>query len=198
MDKYNYEEVFVVPFNETLYIDNGYTNESDKDIWSKFDAVGKYILRTDAENNKEVQQIIPYILIKNQFGEFYVAKRLSNSTEDRLHNQISLGFGGHINKEDGYKEPLFKCAFRELFEELNLNMYPSPLKHIGYVRDLNSKTSEHLGIVFIMDCLKKDVSIKENDNLEGHWMSKNELIDKYGKLESWAKFIVDYMVDNNL
>ena len=77
-------------------------------------------------------------------------------------------------------------------------MYPSPLKHIGYVRDLNSKTSEHLGVVFIMDCLKKDVSIKENDNLEGHWMSKNELIDKYGKLESWAKFIVDYMVDNNL
>ena len=41
MDKYNYEEVFVVPFNETLYIDNGYTNESDKGIWSKFDAVGK-------------------------------------------------------------------------------------------------------------------------------------------------------------
>ena len=75
---------------------------------------------TDAENNKEVQQIIPYILIKNQFGEFYVAKRLSNSTEDRLHNQISLGFGGHINKEDGYKEPLFKCAFRELFEELKV------------------------------------------------------------------------------
>ena len=52
MDKYNYEEVFVVPFNETLYIDNGYTNESDKGIWSKFDAVGKYILRTDAEKNK--------------------------------------------------------------------------------------------------------------------------------------------------
>lgn len=197
-DKYNNEEVFVIPFQETLFIDNGFTYTHDKNIWNRFDLIGKYVLRSDAEEKKEIQQIIPYILIKNQFNEFYVSKRLETSTEKRLHNQISIGFGGHINKIDGYTEPLFKCAIRELYEELNIEDNLYPLKHIGYVRDLNGKTNDHIGIVFMTKCLKSKISIKENDYLKGYWMSKNELIDKYGKLESWSKYIVDYMVDSNL
>lgn len=198
LDIYNGEEVFVVPFSKTLSFSNGFTHTTDKNIWSKFDSVGKYILRSDAEGKKEIQQIIPYILIKNQFGEYFVAKRLETTTEKRLHNQISIGFGGHINREDGYKEPLFQCALRELLEELNIDGSLTPLKHIGYVRDLNGKTNDHLGIVFITESLKSNISIKENSYLKGSWMTKNELIDKYGKLESWAQFIVDCMVDTIL
>lgn len=197
-DKYNNEEVFVVPFQETLFIDNGFTYAKDKNIWNKFDLIGKYVLRSDAEEHKEIQQIIPYILIKNQFNELYVSKRLESSKETRLHNQISIGFGGHINKEDGYTEALFKCALRELYEELSIEGPLSTLRHIGYVRDLNGQTNDHLGVVFITECLKSDISIRENDNLKGFWMSKNELIEKYGRLESWSKFIVDYMVDSAL
>ena len=40
-----------------------------------------------------------------------------------------------------------------------------------------------------------DVTIN-NDKLQGAWLSKQDLIDKYNNLETWSKHIVDYLIDN--
>ena len=196
--KYGNEEVYVIPYHMTLDIPNGFTKvDSEPNIWSKYDNIGKYIARDAAEGHPEVQQLIPYILIRNQEGEYMVARRTDKTSEERWHNTISIGFGGHINPCDGYKEVLFQGAARELLEEVYLSHF-KPMKFLGYVRDMNSGINDHLGCVFLIDDIdKKETSIKETDKLIGDWLSRSELIEHYGKLETWAKHITNYLVENS-
>lgn len=196
--KYGNEEVYVVPYQNTLHIPNGFTIISkEPNIWSKFDNIGKYVYRDDVEGKAEVQQIIPYILIRSIEGEYLVAKRTDKASEERWHNTISIGFGGHINPCDGNKEVLFQGAARELLEEVSLSNY-NPMKFLGYVRDMGSGINDHLGCVFLIDNInKKETSIREKDKLEGDWFTKQQLIEHYGKLETWAKHITNYLVENS-
>lgn len=196
---YGSEEVFIVPFHNLQHIEDGFTKlKHDKNIWSKFDKIGKYVYRNDAEGINVLQQIIPYVIIKNTSNQFLAYKRLTTTNESRLHNTYSLGFGGHINREDGTRDVLFKATVRELMEELNISNISSSLRFTGYVRDLGGTTADHLGCVFVFDCNDDEVSVKETNLLEGKWMTKDELINAYSKFESWSKFIIDYMVDDTL
>ena len=51
---------------------------------------------------------------------------------------------------------------------------------------------------YFIDCYKKDISEIDEEYYKSSWMSKNELIDKYGQFDQWSKFIIDDMVDNDL
>lgn len=196
--KYGNEEVYVVPYHNTLYIQDGFTRiEKEPYIWTKFDNIGRYIYRDEVEGKPELQQIIPYILIRNIEGEYLIARRTDKTSETRWHNTISIGFGGHINPCDGTRQVLFQGAVRELLEEVSLSHY-SPMKFLGYVRDMRSEINDHLGCVFLIDNVdSKETSIRETDKLVGDWYTKEQLIEHYGKLETWAKHITNYLVENS-
>lgn len=196
--KYGNEEVYVVPYHNTLYIQDGFTRiEKEPYIWTKFDNIGRYIYRDEVEGKPELQQIIPYILIRNIEGEYLIARRTDKTSETKWHNTISIGFGGHINPCDGTRQVLFQGAVRELLEEVSLSHY-SPMKFLGYVRDMRSEINDHLGCVFLIDNVdSKETSIRETDKLVGDWYTKEQLIEHYGKLETWAKHITNYLVENS-
>jgi predicted NUDIX family phosphoesterase len=192
--KYPDEQVFVVPFMFLNNIPDKFTRTNHTlDIWNRYDNSGKYIFRHDAEMNPAFQQIIPYVLIKNSFSnKYFVANRLAG--EKRLIDKISLGFGGHINPCDGTKDVLFYSLFREMHEELDIEPV-GPAEFVGYVRGLTTPTNDHTGCVFVVKT--ESCAIKETDNLEGLWMTIEELEKNYFKFESWAKYIIDYLVSNN-
>lgn len=194
-NKYGKEKVFIVPYHNTINIPDGFTNiKHDKNIWSKFDSVGKYVYRYDAEGDKTMQQIIPYIIILNKDkNKIFTTKRIGG--ESRLLNQISIACGGHINEEDGLKQPLFYAAVRELFEEVNINTN-SPFEIFGYVRGLESSTNDHLGVAIYVHATG-EVSVKEKDNLIGEWMDLDQLVYNYHKLENWSQYIVDFFVSKD-
>lgn len=194
-NKYKEEKVFVVPFESTKNVNDGFTSKKHtKEIWKAFDSIGKYIYRYDAESNPSFQQIIPYIIITNKDGnKIYTTNRIAG--DSRLVNKMSIGIGGHINEEDGYIETIFKCAVRELFEEVDIET-SSPFTFIGYVRDMISETNDHLGVVLVIKA-ESNVKVKETDKLEGDWKTIDELILNYNKLENWSKYIVDHFVKNN-
>lgn len=192
-EKYQDEQVFVVPFPVVAGYQDGFDRKKHtSDIWQKFDTVGKYIFRYDAEGEPAFQQIIPYILVIHpNMDRFYVSRRLIGSGEQRLVGKSSMGFGGHINPCDGATSVLFHSLFRELHEELDIATV-SEAKFIGYVRDLNSATNDHLGCVFIVQA--SEVSVKETDKYEGEWMTYAQIEEEYFKFEDWSKHIIDYVV----
>lgn len=189
--KYGTEQVFVVPYLDVTNVPDHFSSaEQDKLDWIK---KGKYIFRYDAEYNTFFQQVIPYVVLTDRKKEkFYISKRISG--EERLVNQLSIGFGGHINPCDGYHDPLEKCIERELSEEISARYIEEPLSLLGTVRDMSSSTNDHIGVVFLKRVSNKaTIKIREKDKLKGQWMTMNDLYDNYGSFESWGKYIIDYL-----
>ena len=62
---------------------------------------------------------------------------------------------------------------------------------------MRSNINDHLGCVFLIDNVNsKETNIRETDKLAGDWLTKEQLIEHYGKLETWAKHITNYLVEN--
>lgn len=188
--KYPTEQVFVVPYDNAKHIPDKFTKAASNTKLSTWSNKGKFVLRSDAEYNKSIQQLIPYILIKNVDNtKLYVTRRIAG--DKRLQDSLALGCGGHINPEDA-GDIIMDAATRELNEEMNIELAEGTgLDFLGYVRDLGSETSEHLGFVFVATAEK--VSVKEKESLEGMWMGMPELVMEYNKFETWAKHIIDYL-----
>ncbi len=78
-----------------------------------------FIDRNKAEHDSTFKQVIPYCVVQNEQGDFFVYDR--KGSEARLHGFSSLGIGGHINNKDTGTD-LFSIiiagAKRELAEEL--------------------------------------------------------------------------------
>lgn len=189
-EKYGDEQVFVLPYQLVENIPNKFTiSDHDTNIWNKYDTKGIFIPRWEAEFNPTFQQLIPYFFIFNEEKtKVYVAERLKG--DSRLSHMLSLGFGGHINKCDGPTEVVLKALSREMCEELNIDII-TPFKYTGTIRDIDSKTNDHIGLIFYTMAKEDQVSIKETDTLKGKWMFIDELIVEYPKFENWSKYIID-------
>lgn len=194
-EKYGQEKVFIVPIQSIQHIDDKFTfNKHDPKIWSKYDILGKYVYRYEAEGQPVFQQIIPYLIIFNEDqSKMYVSKRIDG--DHRLNNMLSLGFGGHINEEDGYKDVVLRALTREMNEELDIDPISKAI-YMGTIRDITSKTNDHLGLVFAIKAKEGEVFIKETDKLEGNWMEISKLFDDYHKFENWSKFLIDFLFVN--
>lgn len=193
--KYGDEQVLVVRPELFSDVPTGFTavDEDEKVIYCKHDNDGKFVMRYDAEGNPAFLQLIPYVVIKSSNGEYFAYERLSGSGEARLHSQLSLGFGGHINPCDGPSLYIFKGMVRELEEELIYHNV-KPLEYIGMVRDLNSNLTDHIGFVFELEVDAAEV--KEKDKYKGMWLTKEQLKEKYFLFEGWSKHIVDHIYEN--
>jgi predicted NUDIX family phosphoesterase len=154
--------------------------------------------RGDAEENETFKQPIPYCVLKRG-NEVFVYERLQGGGEARLHNKLSMGVGGHMNKfevEDFY-EQLSVNLERELDEELQIDGERLSLETVGLINDDENEVGKvHIGLLVIAE-LKEDaeVSVKETDQLKGYWYNAESLKEKdtYDRLESWSKFVADIL-----
>lgn len=88
-----------------------------KDLFNALPFV--YEERALAETDSSLKQLIPYCVLRNERGDFFVYER--KGSEQRLHGLCSFGIGGHINTDDGGTD-LYSIiatgAVRELLEEM--------------------------------------------------------------------------------
>lgn len=153
-------------------------------------------LRSEMEGNSLYQQLVAYTIIINpKKQKVFCAERIGG--EPRLIGSYCLGFGGHVDIEDfdlTNTNQIQKTAIRELREELYIHNKELCLKHIGYVRDMTSNTSDHIGVIFLLET--GSAFIKEKELLDGKWVSYEDFKSMYySKLESWSKYIIDYLYE---
>lgn len=159
---------------------------------------GSIVNRNEAESNFLYTQLVSYTLIfYPEKQKAFIAQRISG--DSRLLGSYCLGFGGHVSIDDingkYSKNPIVNAAIRELREELVLKNKVLNPSLIGYVRDVKSNTSEHLGAIFILEL--GSAFIKETKKLKGFWISYNDLKNKYyDKLESWSKYALDFVYED--
>lgn len=194
-EKYKDEKVFIIPIQKVQHLKDKFNPaKHDKNIWTKYDNTGVYANRWEAEYEPSMQQLIPYFIVYNEDkSKLYVGKRIKG--DHRLVDRMSLGFGGHIDECDGTDQIVLKALMREMFEELDIDPI-SKATYMGTIRDIESSTNDHLGLVFNIKAQEGKVHIKEVDKLEGVWMTKEEIYENYAKFENWSKYIIDFFYEN--
>lgn len=196
--KMEQENVWVIrrdKLNEFISFE-GFTTDKSGDIYRFLIEHGKFIPRSEAEQNKEYKQIIPQGLIRFE-DKVFVNQRLPKQTESRLNYAYSLGVGGHLNPEDDdipHLDIIQMGLHREIAEEVAIPL-PFIPKYIGLTNDEQQDVSQvHIGVWFEIQPLSMNVVVKEKEKLRGFWTTVSDLEKLSDKLESWAKVIYeDYL-----
>ncbi|MGF7533101.1 hypothetical protein AAGG74_05090 [Bacillus mexicanus] len=170
------------------------------EIMAQIEAGYRVMRRGDAEEDPHFKQPIPYVIIKRE-DEVFLYERLAGGGEARLHNKLSLGFGGHMNSIKGtasFAEVLKLNTDRELDEELQINEEDKQaIVTLGLINDDgNSVGKVHIGILSALQLKSgSQVEVKEKEQIAGKWMKVSELKrdDIYNRLETWSQFVVDIL-----
>ena len=201
------DEVLVVPTNEVnkvIELNQGFTPYTNKDIYSLWKDERLYVPKEEAENSIVVDQLMPFVVAKNEFNECFILTKKDKFYEDynitkNNKNKRSLGISKHICKSEyAYQDQLFLAATDIIIQDIGVKNIIKAIRPKGFVKDFLERKNNHLGYVLVIDCYKKDISEIDKEYYKSSWMSKNELIDKYGQFDQWSKFIIDDMVDNDL
>ena len=169
---------------------------------------GFFVERDYAERTPSLKQVIPYaVTVCN--GEVLLLRRLAKGGEDRLHDKLSIGVGGHINPEDladaaadsssrpSGRNPIAAGSRREITEELEVEGATSLLS-VGIINDdSNPVGAVHVGVVQVLSVEGK-VDIRERDVLEGRLVPPTELERMLGSganFETWSSMLVHRLAD---
>jgi len=166
--------------------------------------------RGECEQDPEFKQVITYTLVVHPPGQGSRAEILSYrrgkaGSEDRLHGAMSVGYGGHINPEDGGIDPTFftgfafdRAAARELREELTPFRH-GPMRVLGVVNnDMDPVGRVHVGIVGVVFTTD---DVRDQDGNDSAMFRGPEAL-RGENLEVWSRLIMEHteledMLDGN-
>lgn len=203
-EKYGKEEVLITKFEDMPELEEGFNKmRKDDPKINKIIENSHFQKRYKTEHNHEKIELIPYTIVTDLMGEkIFCYKRLKGGGEDRLHEKLSIGVGGHINPFQNKRgSKLIDLSLkRELVEELIIipdalfNAYNS---FMGVIRLTKTPVdSDHLALlnqVAINEeyCNKDYISVREQDTLEGEFVTVDYLKNNYEKLENWSQIVVN-------
>jgi predicted NUDIX family phosphoesterase len=157
-----------------------------------------YRSRPEMEVNPEYKQVIPYCVIKFQYGDkekFFVYERTKKGNDARLHNLFSLGIGGHINPCDGEdlsksEDTIVKASLREISEEVELSgEYKTELIG-GLYDDSNEVGKVHFGAIYLITVTNGTIKTKEAALDKGTLVSYSWLEANQDLFENWSKLVI--------
>lgn len=189
-------------FQNEMLTFQGVNSEDERivNIMAQIEAHFFEIRRGDAEEDPRFKQPIPYVVIRRD-DEVFVYERLTGGGESRLHNKLSLGFGGHMNPMEGaasFSEVLKQNTDRELAEELYIREEDKQnIVTLGLINDDENDVGKvHIGILSALQLASAaQVEVKEKDQIAGRWMKLSELKEEnvYQRLEAWSQFVADIL-----
>lgn len=163
-----------------------------------FQAITKrafWVDRELAEKTPDFKQLIVYsVLVDLDKRKIFLYQRSSEGQykERRLRGKWSCGLGGHVDQaKDGTSWPLLNSFFREMREEVGLDVSLSDFKPFGYVYDPSDDVGRvHLGILNLV-MTGGEVTPKDKEISSGRMVDLSEaekIIKTSGdEVESWTK-----------
>jgi predicted NUDIX family phosphoesterase len=163
-----------------------------------------FIPRSHVETDPSFKQIIPYTVIRCR-DQVAIYKRTQKAGESRLHDLYSIGFGGHVGipdicasiKNDELMDvdtTIWTSSLRELEEEIVCTIDEATIP-AGVIYDPSNEVGQvHFGLVQMTDAFAPEISANEAELDEVKFILVSELPSYYDKLESWSKFVADYLV----
>lgn len=174
----------------------GFSKVDYKSLKRLIDEKSLFVNRAEAETDINLKQIIPHCMIRSG-SEYYVCKRIGG-VEDRIREELSIGFGGHIDNSDK-GEYLLEGLLREVYEEIEPPVtkqeFAEGLKFVGVTNDETQFVSSlHVGIWFEYPAKSKEFSVLEKEKIEGVWLGESTIVEQKEKFESWSRYLIDDLV----
>lgn len=150
--------------------------------------------RASIEERPEFRQLIPYIVLRCG-GAIVTYQRTRKGGEARLHDNISLGFGGHVGLDDvvlkgaliDLEATLQRAAQREVQEEV-ADITVAQRRRIGLIyADDDAVSRVHLGIVELWDITDASVASAESA-ITGCCLTPVERLSALApQMEGWSR-----------
>jgi predicted NUDIX family phosphoesterase len=184
------ELVYAVP-RETLFYGvaawRGVRREDVAGILRRVDEAGTYVPRAEAERDRTLKQIIPYLVLRDG-GRIFLMKRTRAGGDARLHDRYSIGIGGHLNPGD---DSALSGLEREWHEELDAGFVP-PFEFVGLLNDDTVDVGvHHLGLVYLAEASGRPVGVRETDKLSGSFERIEVVRAVYDLMETWSQLALD-------
>ena len=202
-DRYKGERVLV--FERRLLDELGSFQGVTTDVSHYLDTIldkknNHFHLRSAAEDDETLKQIIPYVLFVCG-DEVFSYVRGKQAGESRLIGNRSIGIGGHINPDDG---SLLFCdtlssdmatyqwaVSREIDEEVVVNGEIDPVITALINDDENSVGRVHFGIVHVCRLTEKNLTKREMQITKSGFLPISELKgSRRDELETWSSFAI--------
>ncbi len=202
MSKYAGEQVLVVPralLDEIGTFEGIRTAGLENAVMRLLDPSNHFFMdRAAAEEDPSHKQLIPYCVFRHRDRILHYTRGKSGG-ESRLHAQISVGVGGHVNPVDTGggrtgRDAYHAAVTREIEEELVL-----PGRHDHQIiallnDDSNPVGRVHLGIVHLVELDSDAVTAREEALADLAFSSISELTGPLDqRLETWSRFCVRYL-----
>lgn len=158
--------------------------------------------RATCETDESLLQLLPYVVLITAFDhppKVFTYSRGGAGAEARLHGNLSIGVGGHVDgmppEHFKLRSWLLKEAQREVLEEVGLRVDPLALRPIALINDpTNAVGRVHLGILIVAYVNPADLGEHEAEIIEkGEWLTWDELAahERFQRLENWSKVAVE-------
>ena len=154
-----------------------------------------FLPRSEAENNPNYKQIIPYALIVFRKTVLHYV-RGKKAGEQRLIAKGSIGIGGHMNEGDESLFAMDEQAYRagverEVNEEIKIDT-PFEDQIVALLNDDSTEVGRvHLGIVHVFKLTEPKVEKREAMITVLTFLPKNELLARRETMETWSQICVD-------
>ena len=160
---------------------------------------GRWEPRTkDLEDDVNFRQVIPYVVVTNtKTNKFMILERTKEQEEARLHGDICIGAGGHLELMDviAGQSVIEAGTKRELLEEIGFT--DDLLQFIGILCVTGPYQPKvhhvHIGAVYHLMTEREDFG-GELEKQKPKWMTRAEVAMLYPRMETWAKIVTaDYL-----
>ncbi len=154
-----------------------------------------FVARSEAENNPNYKQIIPYALVVFRSTVLHYV-RGKKAGEQRLIAKGSIGVGGHMNEGDESLFAMDQQAYRagverEVNEEIKIDT-PFEDQIVALLNDDSTEVGRvHLGIVHVFKLTEPKVEKREAMITGLTFLPKNELLARRETMETWSQICVD-------
>ncbi len=155
---------------------------------------GEFRPRSEVESQAQWQQVIPHLVVRSG-DRILTMRRLRKGSERRLHGQVTLGVGGHVNATDGPLDEAFANGCRREWTEEVICARPLVGKMVGLIKDDAGEVGRvHLGVLILVEADGVAVGVREREKLEGRMLSVEELGVLYLEMETWSQFVFDQLL----
>ena len=189
------ERVLVVP-RERIMDARGWRGIVESGAAAMLDVIateGRFEPRAAMERDPRFKQVIPYLVLRDR-GRLFLMRRTRAGGDERLHDKLSIGVGGHLNPGD---VDLAGGLAREWAEEIAADFVPE-LRLVGLLNDDETEVGRvHLGVVYVADADGRAVRIRETRKLEGAFAEPAAVRAVYDRLETWSQLVLDAIGDES-